>query len=157
MKSLFTAVTCFAFSVSFAQEKAPENWPTLDPLKDKVYGVGSEEAYKTLAGKKGKKVIVAVIDSGVDTEHEDLKNVIWVNEDEIPNNGIDDDKNGYIDDVNGWSFLGGKEQDINYEATEMARIFQKGKRLYTTKDTLNLNGVDLKAFEDWKKIRITFN
>ncbi len=157
MKSLFTAVTCFAFSVSFAQEKAPENWPTLDPLKDKVYGVGSEEAYKTLAGKKGKKVIVAVIDSGVDTEHEDLKNVIWVNEDEIPNNGIDDDKNGYIDDVNGWSFLGGKEQDINYEATEIARIFQKGKRLYTTKDTLNLKGEDLKAFEDWKKIRITFN
>ncbi len=55
--------------------------------------------------QKGKKVIVGVIDSGTDIEHEDLKNVLWTNEDEIPGNGIDDDNNGYIDDVHGWNFL----------------------------------------------------
>ena len=50
-------------------------------------------------------VVVAVIDSGVDTDHPDLKNNLWVNQDEIPQNGIDDDKNGYIDDRNGWNFV----------------------------------------------------
>jgi subtilisin family serine protease len=49
-------------------------------------------------------VVIALIDTGVDTSHTDLQNAIWVNEDEIAGNGIDDDGNGYIDDVNGWNF-----------------------------------------------------
>ena len=110
----------FSFSIlfsSFGQKKAPENWYLKDPAKDKIYGVGAEEAYKLLMGKKAKEVIVAVIDSGVDTEHPDLKDVIWINEDEIPGNGIDDDKNGYIDDVHGWSFLGGPGGDVSDETS----------------------------------------
>ena len=89
------------------------NWYLKDPKSDKVFGVGAEKAYQLLTGKTPKDVIVAVIDSGVETDHPDLKDVIWVNEDEIPNNGNDDDKNGYVDDVHGWSFLGGANDDIN--------------------------------------------
>jgi cell wall-associated protease len=71
-----------------------------------------ERAYEELIkGKKGATVIVAVIDSGVDINHPELKNNIWVNEDERPNNGIDDDENGFIDDINGWNFLGNCEQE----------------------------------------------
>ena len=82
-----------------------------------------DKAYKELIkGKKGKKVIVGIVDSGVDINHEDLKGVIWTNPKEIAGNGIDDDKNGYIDDIHGWNFLG----DAVHEQLEMTRIVKKG-------------------------------
>lgn len=87
-------------------------------------GVQTEKAYKLLKGRDSKPVIVAVIDSGVDIEHEDLKGKIWTNTKEIPGNGIDDDNNGYVDDVYGWSFLGspnGKNQQ--YARLEKTRIY----------------------------------
>lgn len=139
------------------EKKVPANWQTMDPTANKVYGTGSEEAYKTLGDKKSKTVIVAVIDSGVDTDHEDLKDVIWTNKGEIPNNGIDDDKNGYIDDVHGWSFLGGPNGDINYEATELARLYQKMTKKYAFKDTTNLKTeADKKEYEQYKKIKAEY-
>src|ERR1035437_552593 len=107
----FFITSLFITTSLFAQKKAPDNWQLLDPATDKIYGAGVEDAYKTLQGKKSKTVIVAVIDGGIDIEHEDLKGVIWTNTGEIPDNGIDDDHNGYIDDVHGWSFLGGKNGD----------------------------------------------
>ena len=120
-----------AFAISAqAQEKAPENWFNLDLEQDKVQGVSSEKAYKELLkDKKPKKtVIVAVIDSGVDPEHEDLKDVMWVNEKEIPNNGKDDDGNGYIDDIHGWNFIGGKDgKNVNEETLEITRIYRELK------------------------------
>ncbi len=152
MKQLLFSVSIFIASAAFAQKKNPDNWQTLDPKKDKAYGVGSEEAYKTLTGKTSKMVIVAVIDSGVDPNHEDLKEVIWKNEDEIADNGIDDDKNGYIDDVNGWSFIGGKNGDINNEASELARIVQRGRKKYKNVDEATLSGDDLKAYQEYKKL-----
>jgi cell wall-associated protease len=89
-----------------------KQWHLLDLIKDSVPGMSVERAYEELIkGKKGATVIVAVIDSGVDINHPELKNNIWVNEDEIPNNGIDDDENGFIDDINGWNFLGNCEQE----------------------------------------------
>ncbi len=72
-------------------------------------GMNTEKAYKALKKKSTKTVIVAVIDSGIDIEHKDLQGQIWTNENEIPNNGIDDDKNGYVDDIHGWNFLGGSD------------------------------------------------
>src|SRR5690606_1929996 len=72
-----------------------EDWYLKDPETDSVQGVSAERAYATvLKGKPSRTVIVAVIDSGVDIEHEDLKDNVWINEGEIPGNGIDDDKNG---------------------------------------------------------------
>ena len=98
-----------------------KNWHNLDLEKDSVPGMSVERAYKELVKDlKAKKVIVAVIDAGIDTNHEDLTNLIWVNDKEIPNNLIDDDKNGYIDDINGWNFLG---ESYN-ETLEMTRIIR---------------------------------
>ena len=160
MKNLLLLLSFF-FAISvLAQKKNPDNWQTLDPKKDKVYGVGSEEAYKTLATSTSKKMIkttiVAVIDSGVDPNHEDLKDVIWQNEDEIADNGKDDDNNGYIDDVNGWSFLGGKNGDINHEATELARIVQKGKKKYQNIEESKLSADELIAYQEYKKLNEKF-
>jgi cell wall-associated protease len=97
-------------------------WSHLDLVKDTIPGMSVDKAYaELLKNKKGKKVIVGIVDSGVDIEHEDLKAVVWTNKKEIPANGIDDDKNGYIDDIHGWNFLG----DIIKENLEYERIIVK--------------------------------
>lgn len=81
--------------------------------------------------KKGDTVIVAVIDTGIDINHSEIKDFIWVNKNEIPNNGLDDDKNGYVDDVNGWNFLTNrKNENIIYENWELVRILKKVSRIF---------------------------
>jgi hypothetical protein len=100
--------------LSFGQKA---NWQNLDLKKDSVFGISTEKAYtELLKGKKSNPVLVAVLDGGVDLNHEDLKRVIWTNKKEIAGNGIDDDKNGYADDIHGWNFLGGKNGSIEFEA-----------------------------------------
>ena len=100
-----------------------KRWSHLDILKDTIPGMSVDKAYSELIkDKKGVKVIVGVVDSGVDIEHPDLQGRIWTNAKEIPGNGIDDDNNGFIDDVHGWNFLG----DIAGENLEMTRIVKKG-------------------------------
>ncbi|WP_340154384.1 S8 family peptidase [uncultured Winogradskyella sp.] len=99
------------------------NWGHLDLVKDTIPGMSVDKAYaEIINNKKGKTVIVAVIDSGIDIDHEDLDGVIWTNKGEIPNNGIDDDKNGYVDDIHGWNFLG----DAYDEQLEFVRILASG-------------------------------
>ncbi len=156
MTKPFIIASIFFTTSLFAQKKAPQNWLLLSPSSDKVYGTGVESAYITLKDKKSKTVIVAVIDSGTDIEHEDLKDAIWTNAGEIADNGIDDDKNGYVDDVHGWSFLGGKNGDINYEASELARIYQRLNKKFENADTAKLIGPEVKEFEEYKKIKFTF-
>ena len=93
-----------------------KNWGHLDLVSDTIPGMSVDKAYaEIIKNKKGTKVIVAVIDSGIDIDHEDLNDVIWTNKGEIPNNGIDDDKNGYVDDIHGWNFLGdGYDEQLEY-------------------------------------------
>lgn len=99
-----------------------KRWSHLDLAKDSIPGMSVDRVYAELIkGRKGKKVIVGVVDSGVDIDHEDLKSVVWTNPKEIAGNGIDDDKNGFIDDVHGWNFLG----DAGKENLEMTRILKK--------------------------------
>jgi cell wall-associated protease len=99
-----------------------KRWSHLDLIKDSIPGMSVDRAYtELLQGKTGQKVIVGIVDSGVDIEHEDLKGMIWTNLKEIPGNGIDDDKNGFIDDVHGWNFLG----DAVHENLELTRIIKK--------------------------------
>ena len=98
-------------------------WSHLELVRDTIPGMSINKAYdEIIKGKKGETIIVAVIDSGIDVDHEDLADVIWVNKREVPNNNIDDDNNGYIDDVNGWNFLG----DAYHEQLEYVRLLASG-------------------------------
>ena len=109
---LCSVATLASFSALWAQNPStpPQDWFLRDPETDHLQGVSAERAYsELLKGRPFRTVIVAVIDSGVDADHEDLKGVMWTNEKEIPGNGVDDDKNGYVDDIHGWNFIGGKE------------------------------------------------
>ncbi|SFC96729.1 S8 family peptidase [Algibacter pectinivorans] len=109
--------------VSALTDAEAHNWGHLDLVKDTIPGMSVDKAYaEIIKNKKGSKVIVAVIDSGIDIDHEDLNDVIWTNKDEIPNNGKDDDNNGYVDDVHGWNFLG----DGYNEQLEFVRILASG-------------------------------
>jgi len=113
-------------------KKGVEKWAQMDIVADSIPGMSIDKAYKFLVGKKGQRVIVGVIDSGIDIQHEDLKNNIWVNKDEIPNNGKDDDKNGYVDDINGWNFLGGEKGSPAPEQFEKTRIVAKQKKVFSS-------------------------
>ena len=87
-------------------------------------GMQTEKAYKKLKKRKTTTVVVAIIDSGIDIEHKDLQGKIWVNKGEVAGNGIDDDNNGYIDDIHGWNFLGNVNgENANDMRLEMTRIY----------------------------------
>ncbi|MGB1307961.1 MAG: S8 family peptidase [Oceanihabitans sp.] len=106
-------------------EAEKHNWGHLDLVKDTIPGMSVDKAYAEIVkGKKGKKIIVAVIDSGIDITHEDLDGVLWTNKNEIPGNGKDDDGNGYIDDIHGWNFLG----DAYDEQLEYIRLVASGNQ-----------------------------
>jgi len=149
-------VVLLLFCNGYAQ-KAPINWYLKSPKGDGIYGTAIEKAYQLLKDRKPQEVIVAVIDSGVEVDHEDLKEVIWVNEDEQPGNGIDDDKNGYVDDVHGWSFLGGASEDINYESMEIARMYHAARKYFADKDVSNLNAEDKAYFAKYRALKVDFD
>jgi len=108
-------------------EEELKSWSHADLLTDTIPGMSVNRAYEELIrDQEGETVIVGVIDSGIDNEHEDLASVMWVNPNEIPGNGIDDDKNGFVDDVYGWNFLG----DIVEENLEYTRIVRDFEDLY---------------------------
>lgn len=136
----------------------PRNWFNLDPVENKVNGVSSEKAYnELLKGKTSQKVLVAVIDSGIDIEHEDLKDVIWTNPNEIPNNGIDDDNNGYIDDIHGWNFIGGKDgRNVGKDSYEVTRVYKMLRDKYEGKTVKDIDKKDREEFATWQKVKGEF-
>ena len=156
--SLILCSVIFATSViaQTSKKEAPKGWHLMDKEKSGFYGVSIDKAYDFAKSKnlKSKTVIVAVIDSGIDTLHEDLKPILWVNKKEIPNNNIDDDKNGYADDVHGWNFIGGKDgRNVKENSLEVNRVYHMYKSKYEGK-TINeneLNAADLEEYAMWKK------
>jgi subtilisin family serine protease len=122
---------CLAALPLLAQDLRRPNWQNLDLQHDSVFGISTERAYRELlAGKQAQTVIVAVIDRGVDTSHEDLKGVLWVNPRELPGNGLDDDHNGYIDDIHGWNFVGGAKGNVLHDTYEATRIIDRDSAKY---------------------------
>ena len=123
-------------------------WAGSDLVTDTIPGMSVQKAYdEIIKDFQGKTVIVGVVDSGVDIEHEDLKNVIWTNEDEIPGNGIDDDKNGYVDDIHGWNFLGNTiEENLEY-----VRILKNLKPKYDGKDASDIAEANKEEFALYEK------
>ena len=186
MKNTFLFLASILISITaIAQDKTQKdtnqqtediylNWYNKSPIDDQVFGAEVDKAYNLLKDKESSTVIVAVIDGGIDITHEDLKDNIWVNQDEIPDNGIDDDKNGYIDDINGWNFLGNdKGENIAYENLEITRIykhyykkeelskeekaqFKEAKKLFEKE--LKMANMQKKSFDKFKnKYNTTYN
>jgi len=146
-----------AFSQTLGSRPIPNDWFLLDPEMDSVQGVSAERAYQTvLKDKPSRTVIVAVIDSGVDIEHEDLQNVIWKNEAEIPDNGIDDDKNGYIDDVFGWNFIGGANGNVDADTYELTREYIRLKAIYENVVENKLNKKQKTEYQQYLKVADKF-
>ena len=136
--------------------ETPKGWHLLDKAKDGFYGISLQGAYDLVKDKKSTTVIVAVIDSGIDTLHEDLKPILWKNPKEIPGNGIDDDKNGYVDDIYGWNFIGGKDgRNVKEDSYEGARVYHKLKAKWADKtvDPATLTPEEKDEYEVWKKAK----
>jgi subtilisin family serine protease len=127
-KLLLVLLSCISYSLQ--AQKLPENWYNLDFKTDSVYGVSANKALEYLKGKPSTKVIVAIIDDGGDIDHQDLKQHVWVNSNEVDSNNVDDDKNGYIDDVNGWNFLGNSSESISYDNLEVTRVYRKWNSVF---------------------------
>jgi len=161
----FGAVTAEGAKTLIARDTAnvdsaniPKDWFLKDPEADHLQGISVEKTYMTLLeGKPSKTVLVAVIDSGIDIEHEDLKDVIWTNQDEIPDNGIDDDKNGYIDDVHGWNFLGGKDgKNVAEDTYEVTREYARLKPRYENMEESKVPKKSKAEFALWQKVKTKY-
>ncbi len=138
----------------FAQVNPLKGWHLLDATQDSFSGISLNKSYELLKGLKSTTVVVAVIDTGIDTTQEDLKNILWRNPREIPGNGIDDDNNGYIDDVYGWNFLGGKDgRNLKTESFEVSRVYHKYKNKYFQKmvDTDTMCNQNKEEYILWRK------
>ena len=135
----------------FSVNTPPDDWQHLDKLKDGIMGVSSDKMYdELLKGKKSETVIVAVIDGGVDPYHEDLKDVMWVNPGEVAGNGIDDDRNGYVDDIYGWNFIGNKKgEHVHHDQLEVTRLYRKYRAKFKNVDPSSLSKKDKKLFDKY--------
>lgn len=154
---LWTAALMLTTTLAASAQDAvstPKDWFLRDPESDSLLGVSAEKTYQTLLkGKPSRTVLVAVIDSGIDIEHEDLKDVIWINEDEIAGNNIDDDKNGYVDDIHGWNFIGGKGGNVAEDTYEVTREYARLKPKYESIDSTKVGKKDKAEFAYWKKVK----
>jgi subtilisin family serine protease len=163
-KYVFGATLCGALLMSFGSmaqtapptppADPPKNWHTMDLSTDGFFGISLNQAYIFVKGKKSKTVLVATIDSGIDTAQKDLQGILWVNPKDIPGNGIDDDGDGYVDDVHGWNFLGGKNGKCDYtETTEEVREYAKLQGKYA--NLTSAPAGDEKEYNYWLVVKAT--
>ncbi|HEU0109421.1 MAG TPA: S8 family peptidase [Flavisolibacter sp.] len=154
--SVLTTLVALSLS-SFGQssKKTASNGWHLKSREEGYYGIALDKAYQFVKGKKSQTVVVAVIDSGIDTTHEDLKPVLWVNPKEVPGNGIDDDGNGYVDDIHGWNFLGGRDgRNVEKDSYEAARLYHLYKsRFENINDPSTLSTEDQQLYKTWLRAR----
>lgn len=167
MKKIIIAASFLAtFGFSFAQEKHQDNdlktWYHKDFATTNVYGVNTQNAYLFLESKglKPKSIVVGVLDSGVEVDHPGLAANMWRNPNEIPGNGIDDDNNGYVDDVFGWNFIGGKNGDVNEDNLEVSRVIKKYQNIFEGDDSAKnkVNQAQMpEEYEMYKKSKAIFD
>ena len=144
-------VITFLFSGFIASAQQLPNWQNMDLGKDSVFGISVEKAYtELLKDKKSKPVVVAIIDSGLDTAHEDLKSKLWVNLKEKAGNGKDDDKNHYADDINGWSFLGSSKGNVNYDNLEITRLIRQQQAKFGSLNSVPKDTVGLYQYQQMR-------
>lgn len=160
MKKIFIAASLMTGFIAFSQTEV-----TTDPVQDKdlmtwyhkdfattkVYGINTQNAYKYLESKglKPQTVIVGVLDSGVQVDHPGLAKNMWRNVNEIPNNGKDDDGNGYIDDIYGWNFAGGKKGDVDVDNMEVTRVVKKYQSIFEGPNSTTNKAIQAKMPEEF--------
>lgn len=157
-KILIAAVLLAGINGVFAQktsEKSQEDlmtWYHKDFSTTNVYGINTQNAYKFLESKglKPKTVLVGVLDSGVQVDHPGLKKNMWINPNEVPDNGIDDDNNGYVDDIHGWNFIGSKKGDVNIDNMEVTRVVKRYKPIFEGEDSSKNKENQTKMPEEFK-------
>lgn len=144
-------------SLVWGQTTPPKDWFHLDKADGKYQGISTKKLYKDiLKNRMGQRVIVAVMDSGIDYKHEDLDDVMWVNEDEIPNNGKDDDNNGYIDDIHGWNYLGNaKGENMAHAHTEIMRLYMEYDKKFKDADESSLSKDEKAQYQEYLSFRET--
>ncbi len=132
-------------------------WQNADATEDGLAGVSAYRAYRELlAGKTSTEVVVAIIDSGTEISHSDLDGAIWVNEDEVPDNGLDDDGNGYVDDIHGWNFIGGKDGNVEYDNLEFTRIYKKLRTRFYGKTEFTITAAERADYDKYVKMNREF-
>lgn len=159
MRIIISAIVFFVLNqytvaqqtINSVNKKDLKGWHLLDKDATGYYGISLDKAYELLKGRKGDTVVVAVIDSGIDTLHEDLKPILWVNRKEKQGNNIDDDGNGYTDDYYGWNFCGSKEgENLDKTSTEAARVYHGWKEEFEEKKERNIPEDKKFLFQQWK-------
>ncbi len=140
-------------SLNLFSQHPNKRWYFLYSEKDTMYGIALDDAIKSVPKpENAKPVIVAVIDGGTDPKHEDLMQNMWVNEKEIANNGVDDDNNGYVDDIYGWNFIGGKEKNVEHDNLERTRLIRKYKEQFDNLDLKKLNAQQKKEYKEYQSL-----
>ena len=142
-----------------AATTAPVDWFHRDADGESAPGMGTDRAYRELLQGRAPQdtVVVAILDSGVDINHEDLQGRIWVNDDEIPGNGVDDDGNGYVDDVHGWNFIGGPDgKNVEHDTYEVTRLYVKLRDQFADRDSSSIGPDERDAYERYQQIKADF-
>ena len=156
LTALTLSQTISAQVIPPAEPEPPKGWQLMDLKENGFYGISLKPAYLFLQGKKSKPVVIATIDSGIDTLQKDLKSILWTNTKEIPGNDIDDDHNGYVDDIHGWNFLGGPDGKADFnETTEEVREYNKLKGKF--ENISDTNAVDKKQYAYWKRVKTIYD
>lgn len=135
LRKIVALISLISFTQAAFAQKDFKGWHLRDAGRDSFYGISLQQTYDFVKNRTARPVVVAVIDSGIDTTHEDLKKVLWRNTKEIAGNGKDDDNNGYVDDIYGWNFIGGRDgRNIDKESMEASRVFHKYKDKFYRKE-----------------------
>lgn len=164
--AIATALLLASYTAIFAQNENQgesqmdtamfrKTWYHLDTLHE-AQGVATNEALEALSDQTSEEVIIAILDSGIDTAHADLKSQLWVNAGEIPGNGIDDDGNGYIDDVHGWNFLGGPNGNIDGETLELTRLYRQYTAELGNADMDSLKTANPELYKEYLQIQSAY-
>ncbi|GAB3960774.1 S8 family peptidase [Spirosoma harenae] len=155
-RQLFNAATAFV-RIRPNLNQPPRNWPYLDLKSDSVAGISLYKAYELLKNRPSVPVVVGILDSGVDIAHEDLRDVIWVNPKESPDNGIDDDKNGYTDDLNGWNFMGAKDgTTYEYDQPEITQTYLILRAKYDNVNPATLSLSEKRQYDTYQSAKKQF-